>query len=251
MEERTPRTLPGAVLGIVPARAGSKRVPGKNLRPLAGKPLVARVIEAALAAESLDRVVVSSDSPEVLAVAASYGADLPLKRPAEFATDTAPASEYVRHALDTLEAAGEGPFGAIVILQPSSPFTLPEDIDATVALLRESGADSAVSVMAVDHAVHPVKLKRMEGDRLLPYFEEERGRMAAHELPEVHVRNCAVYAVHRETAERAARGGELLGEDSRGYLMPPERSIDINEEVDLAFAEFLLARSLPQEADAR
>jgi CMP-N-acetylneuraminic acid synthetase len=233
-------------LGIIPARRGSKRLPRKNVLPLGGKPLVAWTIEAARAATRLSALVVSSDDPEVLEVAASYDPSLALERPEELATDESPAIEYVRHSLATLEAAGQGPFDAIVILQPSSPLTSPEDIDATIELLQASGADSAVSVMRLDHAVHPLKMKLLEGDRLLPYLEEERGRMAAHELPEIYVRNCSVYATRRHVVE----SGQVIGADCRGYVMPRERSLDINEELDLQFAEFLLARgaALPKYA---
>lgn len=225
-------------LGIVPARAGSKRLPRKNVRLLGGRPLVAWVIETALASRLLDRVVVSSDDPEVLAIAAAHGPGLALERPTALATDTAPAITYVRHALETLEARGEGPFESVVILQPSSPLTLPEDVDATLELLAASGADSAVTVVRLDHAIHPAKLKTLDGDRLLPYLEEEAGRMAAHELPEVYVRNCAVYATRRAVVEE----GEILGADCRGHVMPRERSVDINDAMDLSFAEFLVAR---------
>jgi CMP-N,N'-diacetyllegionaminic acid synthase len=209
--------------------------------PLGGKPLAAWMIEAARAARWLDRLVVSSDDPEVLALAAGYDARLPLERPAELADDRSLAIDYVRHALRVLEAAGEGPFDAIVILQPSSPLTLAEDIDATVELLDTSGADSAVSVVRLDHAAHPLKMKVFEGDRLVAYVEEERGRMAAHELPDIYVRNCSVYATRRRAIER----GQVVGDDCRGYVMPRERSLDINEEFDLQFAEFLLTRQSP------
>jgi CMP-N-acetylneuraminic acid synthetase len=227
------------VLGIVPARGGSKRLPRKNVRRLGGKPLVAWAIEASLGAKRLARVVVSSDDEEVLAIAAGYDPRLVLRRPAEISHDTALAITFVQHALATLEAAGEGPYEAIAIIQPSSPLTISADIDATIELLEKSGADSAVTVMALDHAIHPLKLKRMEGDRLLAYLEEERGRMAAHQLPPLFVRNCAVYASRR----RVVDGGQILGEDCRGHVMPRERSLDINEEIDLAFVEFLLARN--------
>jgi CMP-N,N'-diacetyllegionaminic acid synthase len=219
------------ILGIVPARAGSKRVPRKNVRLLGGKPLVSWVLEAGLAARSLDRLVVSSDDDEVLGLAHAHGVE-GIRRPAELATDTAPAIDYVRHVL------GTHPADVIVILQPSSPLTLPADIDATVDLLQATGADSAVSVVKLDHAIHPVKLKVLDGDRLLPFLEEERGRMAAHELPSVYVRNCAVYATRRSVVQ----GGQIIGADCRAYVMPRERSIDINDELDLSFAEFLVAR---------
>ncbi len=226
-----------ATLGIVPARAGSKRLPGKNVRLLGGKPLVAWAIEAARGARRLDRLVVSSDDERVLAVAASYEPGLPLRRPAELASDTSPSIDYVRHALSVIEERGEGPFEIVVIVQPTSPFTLPEDIDATVELLERTGADSAVTVVRLDHAVHPAKLKVMEGDRLRPYLEDEAGRMAEHELPAVFVRNCSVYATRRHVIDR----GSIIGADCRGLVMPRERSLDINEELDFRLAEVLLA----------
>lgn len=223
-------------LGIIPARAGSKRLPRKNILPLAGRPLVEHVIRAALAARRLSRVIVSSDDPEVLAIAARIDPSLPLARPAAIAGDTAPAIDYVVHALAALEAAGEPPFDAVAILQPSSPLTLPDDIDATLGLLESSAADSAVSVVKLDHAIHPAKLKRMEGDRLVGYLGEEHGKMAAHELPELYVRNCAVYASLR----RVVDSGRILGDDCRGHVMPRARSVDINDRLDYDFARFLM-----------
>jgi CMP-N,N'-diacetyllegionaminic acid synthase len=223
-------------LGIIPARAGSKRLPRKNVLPLAGKPLVAWVIEAARKATSLDRLVVSSDDPEVLKIAAAYDPTLPLMRPVELATDTSPAIGYVKHALDVVETNQEGLFDTIVILQPSSPLTQPEDIDSTVELLHRTGADTAVSVVKLDHAIHPMKLKVLQGDRLVPFYEDEKGRMAAHDLPTLHVRNCAVYATRRHVVE----SGQVIGDDCRGYVMPRERSIDINDAMDFAFAEYLV-----------
>lgn len=226
------------VLGIIPARAGSKRLPRKNLRPLGGRPLVDWVLRAARAARALDRLVLSSDDEEVLTLARAHDPALPLQRPPELASDASPALDYVQHALRTLEAGGDR-FDAVAIIQPSSPFTRAGDIDGTVALLRRSGADSAVSVVELDHAIHPVKLKRLDGDRLLPYLEEERGRMAAQELPRLFVRNGSVYVSRRAVLD----GGAILGEDCRGFVMPAERSVDINTGQDLLFAEFLLERA--------
>jgi CMP-N-acetylneuraminic acid synthetase len=161
-----------------------------------------------------------------------------LRRPEALAGDRSPAVEYVRHALECVGGEGDGPYDAVAIVQATSPFTTCEDIDGAVGLLERTGADSAVTVVKVDHAVHPVKLKTMEGDRLLPFLEEEDGRMAAFELPELFVRNCSVYATRRRVIE----SGSILGRDCRGYLMPRRRSLDINEEVDFLFAEFLLER---------
>jgi len=230
------------ILAIIPARGGSKRVPRKNVMPLGGKPLVAWSIEAVRGAKQITRAVVSSDDAEVLAIARSYDPRLPLERPVELCQDKSLAIEFVRHALDTLERKGEGPFEAVVIVQPSSPLTTSADVDATVELLERTGADSAVSVMALDHAIHPVKLKTLAGDRLLPYLTDEQGKMAAHELPELYVRNCSVYALSRRTVA----AGQIIGPDCRGYVMPRERSVDINEPIDLEFANFLLERRGPE-----
>ena len=223
------------VLGIIPARGGSKRIPRKNLQKLCGKPLVARAIESAMGASLLQRLVVSSDDMEILRVARSYEPSLPLERPAALATDTSPAIDYVQHALLDLEAAGEGPYDAVAIIQPSSPLTLPADIDATIELLETSRADTAVSVVKVAHDVHPLKFKVMKEDKLLPYLQDEKDRMGAHELPEVYVRNCAVYATRRRAVE-----GHIIGADCRGHVMPRSRSVDINDPTDLEFAEFLI-----------
>lgn len=227
------------VLGIVPARAGSTRVPRKNLRRIGGVSLVERALATARAARAITTVVASSDDDEVLALANATAGVIALRRPEALATDTALAIDYVRHALSWLVERGEPPFDAVAIVQPSSPFTTSDDVDAVVSLLFSSGADSAVSVVELDHAIQPAKLKRLKGDRLVAYVEEERGKMAAHELPRLYVRNGSVYAMRVATVE----AGSLLGDDSRGHVMPRARSIDINDELDLAFAEFLMSRT--------
>ena len=161
-----------------------------------------------------------------------------LPRPPELCTDESPAIDYVKHAIAATEAAGEAAWDAICIVQATSPFTTAADVDATIELCDTSGADAAVSVMQVDHALHPVKFKRLEGTKLVPYIEEERGRVAARQLPKVYVRNGSVYVARRATVA----GGDLFGSDCRGYVMPHERSLDINEPLDLDFARFLFER---------
>lgn len=225
-------------LGIVTARGGSKRIARKNLKPLGGQTLVDRAIDVGLAARTVTRVVVSSEDDEILASVKRRDPALALKRPEEYATDESPVIECVRHALDTLEGAGDERYDAIVVLHPTSPLRLPEDIDATVELMQRTGANAAVSVVKVNHMVHPIKLKVMQGDRLRPYIEEERGRRMAHQLPEVYVRNCAVYVATRELVDTNV----LIVEDCPAHVMPSERSVDINEPLDLEFAEFLLAK---------
>lgn len=219
------------VLGLVPARGGSSRVPRKNLETIGGCTLVRRALETSLAARCFAVVVLSSDDDEILAQA--EGLDVvALRRPADLASNTARAADVVVHALRELEH-GE-PFDAVAIVQATSPFTAPEDVAGTVSLLERTGAESAVSVVRLEAALHPAKLKRLEGDRLLPYLEEDR-LTPSHELPPVWVRNGSVYAFRRDVAERGLEGAD----DVRGYEMPPERSFDIDTPRDLALAKLL------------
>jgi CMP-N,N'-diacetyllegionaminic acid synthase len=221
------------VLGIVPARGGSTRVPRKNLALLGGKTLVRRALETSLGAGCFDVIALSSDDDEILAEA--DGLDVvALKRPPKLASSTARARDVVGHALDALEDPA-APFDAVAIVQCTSPFTAPEDVAKTIELLERSGAESAVSVVRLDAALHPAKLKRLEGDRLLPFLEDDR-LTPSHELPPLWVRNGSVYAFRRDVA----RAG-LEAHDVRGYEMPPERSLDIDTPRDLALAELLLA----------
>lgn len=225
-------------LGIIPARAGSRRIPGKNWKPLAGRPLADYVMAAAAQATLLTEIVVSSDSEEVLALGHGYPNFHCIPRPAALSTATAPAISYVQHVLVHLAEAGLAPFDAVAIIQPTSPFTLPEDIDGTVRLLADSGADSAVSIVEIPHDLNPLKMKVFgAGGQLLPYFEPEAGRMAAHDLPKVYIRNGSVYVSTLATIE----AGAVIGEDCRGYLMPRERSVDLNDPFDWQLAEFMLA----------
>jgi CMP-N,N'-diacetyllegionaminic acid synthase len=220
------------VLGLVPARGGSTRVPRKNLARLGGRTLVRRALEAAVAAGCFDVVVLSSDDEEILAEADGLEV-VQLRRPAELAADTSLVSEVARHVLQALDDPAR-PFEALAIVQPSSPFTAPEDVAGVVELLHRTGAESAVSVARAPASLHPLKLKRLEGGRLFPFVADDR-LAPSHELPPLWVRNGSVYAFRRDVVERG-----LQAEDVRGYEMPAERSFDIDTADDLAFAEFLV-----------
>ena len=222
------------VLGIVPARGGSSRVPRKNLARLGGRTLVRRALETALAAGSLDVVALSSEDDEILAEAEGLNV-VALRRPPELAADTARAAEFALHALKTLDDEGS-PFEAVAIVQCTSPFTAPEDVAGAVGLLERTGAESVVTVSRIEAAYHPAKLKVLDGDRLLPFLEDDR-LTPSHELPPLWARNGSVYVFRRDVVERG-----LEADDIRGYEMPPERSFDIDTARDLAIAEFLEAR---------
>jgi len=236
-EERL--SVPLRTLAIVPARGGSKRVERKNLARLGGRTLVRRALDTALAAGCFDTVALSSEDHEILAEAGGLDV-LALERPPELADDTARSFDVARHALGAAEADhGRGPFEAVAVVQATSPFTAFEDLVATLRLLAESGAGSAVSIARVESAVHPLKLKRLEGDRLLPWLEED-AMTPSHELPELWVRNGSVYVTRREVID----AGVFIAEDVRGHPMPAERSYDVDTPLDLAFAEFLVERGV-------
>jgi len=224
-------------LGLVPARGGSRRVERKNLARLGGRTLVRRALETALAARCFDTVALSSEDPEILAEAEGLDV-LALPRPPALATDVARSFDVVLHGLRAAEDDhGRGPFDAVAVVQATSPFTAPEDLAGTLALLQESGAGSAVSVARVEAGLHPLKLKRLEGDRLLPWLEDD-AMTPSHELPELWTRNGSVYASRRQVID----AGVFIADDVRGYPMPAERSYDVDTPLDLAFAEFLVER---------
>lgn len=228
------------ILGIIPARAGSKRIRGKNMKLLCGKPLTQYAIECALSTESLDNIVVSSDDTRVLELATQFENVIPLRRPDELSTDTAPAIDYVKHTLAWMKKNKSQIFDIVVVIQPTSPLTSPRDIDTTVRLLlSDERADSAVSVMRLNQITHPFKLKTIEDNWLKPFLKEEKIIFQANELPDVYARNGAVYAARMSNIEK----GIIAGEKCLAYVMPEERSVDINEPIDLDFAEFLLKRN--------
>ena len=220
------------VLALIPARAGSTRVPGKNLAVLEGRTLVRRALETALDAGCFAEVVLSSDADEILAQADGLPVRA-VRRPAALATATARAFDAVVHALGEVDPRHE--LDAVAVVQCTSPFTAPEDLAGAVALLETTGADSVVSVVRLDAALHPLKLKVLEGDRLLPFLEDDR-LTPSHELPPLWARNGSVYVSRRAVVD----GGALVGEDVRGYEMPAERSFDIDTPRDLEFARFLV-----------
>lgn len=222
------------VLGLVPARGGSKRVPRKNLARLGGRTLVRRALETAVAANCFDVVALSSDDAEILAEGAGLDV-VTLERRASLGGDEIRVASVVVDALARIEES-HGPFDAVAIVQCTSPFTAPEDLRGAVSQLAGSRAEAVVSVVRAPASSHPAKLKRLEGDRLLPFLVDDR-LTPSHELPPLWVRNGSVYVFRRDVVER-----DLDATDIRGYEMPVERSHDIDTPTDLAFAEFLLER---------
>jgi len=228
------------VLGVVPARGGSKGVPRKNIAPLGDRPLIAHTLAAVAGATRLARTVVSTDDEEIADVAKQWGADVPFLRPAELAGDTAAAIPNIQHALRTVEEHGDEPYDAVLMLQPTAPFRQATHIDRAIELLEASGADSVISVVDVE-AHHPARMKYIDGDRLVdPPFGEARENQNRQELEPMYLRNGAIYLTRRDVL----LGGSFKGNDCRALIMPALRSVNIDTPLDLRYAAWLLAEGL-------
>lgn len=227
------------VLGVITARGGSKGIPRKNIKDFLGEPLIARTIKAAQQSAFLDLFVVSTDDDEIAAVAERFGARAPFRRPAELATDTAGSVAAVQHAVTWIKDREGRSFDYVMILQPTSPLRTADDIDACIKKIIETGADSVMSMVElVDFSI--AKLKILEGDRIAPFVSPE-GRTSSRrdETPKLYKRNCAVYLTRTELI----MAGDLFGIDSRAYLMPPDRSVDINTPFDFELAQYFAAKN--------
>ncbi len=216
------------------ARGGSVGVPRKNIRPLLGKPLIAYSIEQALACPQIDEVYVSTDDDEIAAVARQFGAIVPFKRPAELATSDAGKLPVIQHLVDYLAAAGQE-FSRIVDLQPTSPLRLPEDITATLALLDDT-TDVVITGCLTDKNPYFSMVERKPDGSIGLVAKVEGGFVTRQMAPPVFAMNGSVYAWHRETLQLGLWGGRV-----QLHVMPPERSVDIDSEIDFQLCELILA----------
>jgi CMP-N,N'-diacetyllegionaminic acid synthase len=228
--------MPG-VLAIVPARAGSKGVPGKNLRPLAGRSLIEYAAAAARASGVLDRAILSTDSPEIAEAGRRAGLEVPFMRPAALAQDDTPMISVVRHAIDTLVAAGWTP-DTIVLLQPTSPLRQPDHVRRAVALLHDTNADSVVTVVPVPGHLAPDYVMRIDDGRLRPFLEEGRRITRRQDVRPAFYRDGTVYAFRRSTIERC---GDIYGDDCRPLIVEASASLSIDTLDDWDAAERILA----------
>lgn len=229
------------ILGIIPARGGSKGIPRKNIVDVCGRPLIAWSIESGKQLQAdgvLSRCIVSTDDEEIAAVAREHGADVPFLRPAEAATDEAKALAYVLHALDTLESV-DGAYDAVMILQPTSPQRDLAEIAAAVARLTVSDADSLISCYPENY-VNELVMYKDEGDgRIRPSHSNHNKGVRRQEHGPTMVRNGAVY-VTRVPYLRAS--GQLVCDHPVLLRMEKIRSIDVDTPDDLALLRAVLCR---------
>jgi CMP-N-acetylneuraminic acid synthetase len=232
------------VLGLIPARGGSKAIPRKNLAPLGGRPLIVWTIEAACGAKCLQRVIVSTDDDEIALAARTAGAEVPFLRPKDLASDTAPALPVIRHAVQALDIMG-WQADAVIYLQPTSPFRGSAIIERAAALLASGTCDTAVSVMPVPHNMTPGSLMRLCGDFLEFLTPPEERQFRRQEKPLLFARNGpAVLGLTRATM----LAGNLYGDRVKAVSMGPLESHDIDTTLDLLIAQALLPLVLAQRA---
>lgn len=225
------------ILCLINARGGSKGVPGKNIKHLGGKPLIAHSIEAALKSKYLSRVVVSTDAADIADIAKKYGAEVPFMRPPELATDTAIQIDVIKHAIGFFEDRGET-YDYICILQPTCPFRSVEDIDGSLKLLTDSGADSVITVTDVGGR-HPKTLYKMADDaRITPYLDSPAGGVLRQNFEALYWRTGSVYAMKRDVV----MGGSLYGTSIKGYIQDENRAFNIDSPFDWELCEAYMHR---------
>jgi CMP-N,N'-diacetyllegionaminic acid synthase len=233
------------VLAVIPARGGSKGVPRKNIRKVCGQPLIGYTIRTALAAKHLFyRVIVSTDDREIASIARECGAEVPFMRPAEIAEDKAPMVPVLQHAVRFIEEQDAIHLDWVCLLQPTEPFRTVEDLEQGLKLGFAGDCDSVISVTQV-FAVHPILMKRIENNRLLPFcIEEKEGTRRQDYQPAAYMRNGAIYLTRRDVLiEKNSIWGDII----RPYVMPSERSVSIDTELDLKVVEALMQ----EQAEAR
>lgn len=234
------------IVGVIPARGGSKGLPGKNIRPLASKPLVAHTIEAARGARLIDRIILTTDSEEIASVGKQYGAEVPFIRPSELATDTAHTPPVLEHAVRYLEEHEGYEVSIIVTLQPTSPLRRPEHIDQAVEkLLSNDQLDSVISIKSVTFP--PFWMMRIDGERLLPFVGDgtDYSLKERQEMPFLYQPNGAVYVTRRGLLRDKGVLFSLYQGGNTGYiLMDEDSSIDIDGLVDFVIADNLIQKKL-------
>lgn len=232
---------PPSVLALIPARGGSKGLPRKNILALCGRPLIAWTIDAALKAQHVDRVIVSTEDPEIAEVARNHGAEVPFMRPIELAQDNTLGMDVQIHALQWLRENENYEPEYSLVLQPTSPLRTSEDIDGIVEMAVNKNALAAIGLIHVNH--HPYLMKCMDAKgRITPFVFNEMQLANRQSLPNVYAPNGALFLaktaliLERQTMET---------EQTYGYIMPTERSVDIDSQWDLDVAEMALQRQPP------
>lgn len=221
------------ILAVIPARGGSKGVPRKNIRYLAGKPLIAWTIEAAKKSCYIDRVMLSSEDEEIARIAQEWGCEVPFRRPPELATDETPGIAPILHALQMLPS-----YDYVVVLQPTSPLRDSSDIDTCIERCVLEEASSCISVTEADDSPYLMYFVS-DGGQMKKVLRNEELPARRQDLPKVFMLNGAVYVVQSKFLESRKT---FIGDDTIAFIMPKERSLDIDTEADLVRADYIIQK---------
>ncbi|MBA4391138.1 MAG: hypothetical protein C0399_09385 [Syntrophus sp. (in: bacteria)] len=222
------------VVCVIPARGGSKGLPGKNIKMFCGKPLIAHTIEQARQSQYIDRVIVSTEAEEIAQISKKYGAEVPFMRPMELAGDSAATVDVLLHAINWLEDKDQCLFDILVLLHVTTPLRSVEDINKSVTLLVEENADNVFSV-AEAHRNPYFNMVEEGSDGFVKLVKEGcfSTRQAA---PKVYDMNASIYVWWKNVLKE---GRKIFLIKTKAYVMPKERSIDIDDDLDFKIAEFL------------
>ncbi len=227
-------------IAVIPARGGSKRLPGKNLMPIAGKPLIAWTIEAALASKVFDRVIVSTDSPEIAEVSRKYGAEVPFLRPDELAEDQTTTMDVLVHLILQLKQNKDFSYSHLTLLQPTSPLREAKNITDAVKFFSEKQADAVISICKTEHS--PLWSNTLPKDNnLIGFLSKDIQKTRSQNLPDYYRLNGALYIceINRMLEEKTL----YLSSSCYGFVMSRKNSIDIDDQIDFDLAEIYLTRS--------
>ena len=225
-----------SVLAIIPARGGSKGLPGKNIKELCGKPLIAWTIEQAKSCDDSDRIVVSTDDEEIAEVAKKYSAEVPFVRPPELASDTATTIDVIFHAINWLKEHEDYRPEYILLLQPTSPLRSGEDINGAIQMLKDKDVRAVVSVCETDHYPWWSNILPAD-DNMKDFLRPEILNKRRQDLPVFYRLNGAIYLADTDYLREQ---NSFLGPDTFAYKMSKERSVDVDSDIDFKLAALLL-----------
>jgi CMP-N-acetylneuraminic acid synthetase len=221
------------ILGLIPARSGSKGIPNKNIKVLLGKPLIAHTIDKASKSKYIDHLIISTDSNVIADVARQYGGEIPFLRPAELASDQSRAIDVIIHAVLSMEKYDNKIYDLIAYLEPTSPNRSVEDIDNAIEQFLQTDADSLASVVEANQ-YHPILMKKIENNRIRPFcLDEPEGMPRQLYDPKAYMRNGAIYIFRRSNILSHV----MWGKEIYPYEMPIERSACIDDMNDWYLAE--------------
>ncbi len=226
----------GNVLAIIPARSGSKGILNKNVIDILGKPLIYYTIREALKVKNFNRILVSTDSEQIRTISESFGVTVPFLRPQKYATDSARTIDVVIDSLKTLGDLYGETFDYVCLLQPTSPLRVAADIEQCLKMASEHRGGSIVSLCRLDEP-HPSKMKQIKEGLVLPFLEGSDSSVPRQELQEVYELNGAIYLTDVKTIKRKR---SFFSDKCLPFIMPPERSININNHNDLILAREIM-----------